>query len=232
MRTLRLYALLIAMCFTAAAQASVSYGDFGGGSDVGFLNVTETTTTAGDPNALYGAPVLISPGVLHFSPLLFVADAPPGDTTGSLLTMTIVAPEGEHLSTISIAELGDYATLGVGAVVQASFGAILAHGPGTANVIATADDAWNSSLAPGFMFGHGFWTLDGVIDLTQYELDSVVLTLDNNLLAASPADGASYIQKKGLTITITHVPEPATLFLLGAGTVLLAHRRSLRALTR
>ncbi|MCC7204230.1 MAG: PEP-CTERM sorting domain-containing protein [Phycisphaeraceae bacterium] len=231
MRTLRLYALLIAMCFTVAAQASVSYGDFGGGSEVGFLDVTETTTTA-DPEPLYGAPTLISPGVLHFNPLLFVADAPAGDTTGSLLTMTITAPEGEYLSTISIAEIGDYATLGVGAVVQAMFGAIIAQGPGTANVITTADDAWHSSLAPGFMFGHGFWTLDGVIDLSQYEVESVVLTLDNNLLAAAPAEAASYIQKKGLTITVTHVPEPATLFLLGAGTVLLAHRRSLRALTR
>lgn len=232
MRKLRLSAMLLAMSFTVVAQASVSHGDFGGGSDVGFLSVTETTSTVGDPEPLFGAPVLVEPGVLHFNPLVFVADAPVGDTTGALLSMIITAPEGETLSTIAINEIGDYATLGVGAVVQAMFGAIVSEGPGTSNIITTLSDSWNSSLAPGFMLGHGFWTLDGVIDLSQYELTSVVLTMDNNLLAVASNEAASFIQKKGVTITVTYVPEPATLVLLGAGGALLIYRRSYRALTR
>lgn len=102
-------ALAIAILPAAALAADINYGDFLG-TGVDFLQVTESTQTAGDPDELWGSPALAGTGdQLVFFPPAFISSCVPGtsDVTTSLLTTEINAHSGSHIDNLVLAESGD-----------------------------------------------------------------------------------------------------------------------------
>jgi hypothetical protein len=94
---------------SAPALAQVNYGDFLG-TDVDFLQVTEITSTVGDPAVLWDAPVLDGSGNgLQFFPPAFISSCAAGssDITSSLLTTTIMAQGANTIDMVTLVEAGD-----------------------------------------------------------------------------------------------------------------------------
>ena len=101
--------VLIWMLASSGAFAQVNHGDFLG-SGVDFLDVTETTQSAGDPAVLWDAPVLDGTGDgLLFFPPAFTSSCASGssDITSSQLTTTIMAAGANTLEIVSLVEAGD-----------------------------------------------------------------------------------------------------------------------------
>jgi hypothetical protein len=100
-------ALLLA---STSAFATVNHGDFLGTS-VDFLQVSETTLSAGDAEPLWDAPFLAGSGdQLAFSPTNFVSLCNGGgnsDVTTSELTTEISAHPGGHIDNVMLVENGD-----------------------------------------------------------------------------------------------------------------------------
>jgi hypothetical protein len=87
----------------------VNHGNFSGTS-VDFIAVSETTTSAGDVEPLWGAPTVGGAGdQLFFFPPNFASNCLQGssDVTSSDLTTQITAHPGGHIDTIMLAESGD-----------------------------------------------------------------------------------------------------------------------------
>ena len=92
--------LPILLLAAPAAYGQVNYGDFIG-TGVDFLQVTEETQTAGDPEPIWEAPSLSGTGDgLLFFPSNFVSSCSLGgsDITTSILTTTIEAAAGNHFA--------------------------------------------------------------------------------------------------------------------------------------
>jgi hypothetical protein len=109
MRKATLVLSLVGLLAPASAFATVNYGDLIG-TGVDFLQVSETTQTAGDPEPLWGAPQLAGAGdQLAFFPPAFTSQCTPGtsDATSSLLTTTIQAQPGGHIDNLALVENGD-----------------------------------------------------------------------------------------------------------------------------
>jgi len=112
MRSSRCILALASLALIASpAFAQVNYGDFLG-TGVDFLQVTETTLTAGDAAQQWDAPTLGGTGdQLLFFPTNFVSECsatlPSSDTTASQLVATVSAQPGVHIEIISLQEAGD-----------------------------------------------------------------------------------------------------------------------------
>lgn len=227
MRYLKAIVVLALMAAVASgAYASVNHGTFGGGAgETTFVDVTETTATAGDPEPLYGTPIFSSPSTLVFRPAVFAADAPGADQTSSLLEMLIEAPEGQWIQSITVYELGDYALLGIGATVQASANMILSADSNGLNVLGTDSDGVLATVLGPALGDFGIWSLSLSADVSAHQLDSVYLSMNNTLQALAPDLSLAFIQKKLVRIDVTYVPEPATLGLMAMGMLLITRRR-------
>jgi len=109
MRKTVLLALLALLVASPEAFATVNYGDFLG-SSIDFLQVSEETQTAGDPEPLWDAPALVGTGdQLAFFPLAFTSACTTGagDITSSTLTMTIQSHSTISIEEIALVETGD-----------------------------------------------------------------------------------------------------------------------------
>ena len=110
MRNTSLVATLVALSFFASnAVAQVNYGDFIG-TGIDFLQVTETTQTAGDPAVLWGPPALGGFGdTLTFLPPAYISSCAAGssDVTTSLLSTTIMAQGNNTIDLVQMFENGD-----------------------------------------------------------------------------------------------------------------------------
>ena len=103
MRILQFVAL--SLLLSLPAGATVNHGDFLGTS-VDFLQVSETTLSAGDAEPLWDVPSLsLSGDQLLFFPPDFTSTCASGssDVTSSELTTTITAHPGGHISTLMLA---------------------------------------------------------------------------------------------------------------------------------
>lgn len=105
-----LHSLLLALLLPASASlATVNHGDFLG-TGVDFLQVSETTLSAGDVEPLWQAPALAGSGdQLLFFPTNFTSSCLQGssDVTESVLTTTIQSQAGVHIATLALQEAGD-----------------------------------------------------------------------------------------------------------------------------
>lgn len=228
---------LAAACFAALAlsasanAASINYGNFGpNGAGVTFLGVTESSGT--DPVPLFGAPTLTLAG-LDFDPTSFVAAASGGsaDTTDGQLNFTVKNPAG--LSSISLAESGDYSLVGTGTAATKDFaGAIMQISVTEVNGVPVVPfnlPPVNASVGFNLLANPGVvqpWSLGVTATIpTATKITGIKVTIDNQLIALSETGSVAFIAKKDFTITTGNTPEPATLAAGALSMVFLRRRR-------
>jgi len=242
------FAALVCVAFfsNSARAATISYGDFDdivSGGTITYIGVEESSGT--DPVPLYGTPS-ISINELSFTPNL-VATASGGgiDVTDGLLSFDLEVEPGHAIVGLEISEFGAYSLLGSGTdTTQALIAAIgfltITEVDGVPISPFTVTDSFSLSfdlvadgpvaLAPwteGLSFdlsaalaAEGFSASSGVT--------AAEFVMNNQAVAFSEAGTLSFIDKKGLDITVeTVVPEPATLMLavLAFGSIGLAAGR-------
>lgn len=241
-----LWALVVlAVSFGAAHPsfgASISYGDFGPiPPGITFGNVTESSGTDAVP--LYGAPELV-PGGIDFDPTGFVASATSGaqDITDGQLNLVLSGSSQVSITSIHLAELGDYSLAGAGTpATQALVGAVLHVTVTQINGVDVAPitlSAANGSISFNLVVNPGVvqpWSLGVTLDIAaqlgaEQRATRVEVAIDNQLLALSELGSLAFIAKKDFRLDVgTEVPEPSLLLLLfGAGTVLSAAARRAR----
>jgi hypothetical protein len=215
---LLLAASLLAVSGSRQASATVNHGDFIGAS-VDFLQVSETTTTAGDPEPIWADavnPVEIQGDHLMFAPSAFTSSCSSGgsDSTESVLTTTISAQPGGHIDNVTLVEAGD-------AILTTfpPFGNPGTNGStalsGTVTVTATTGGPiapvvipFTGSFTPSGTFalptnyGASNWTgsvsvdVASVVPLATEAVLSLTNTLDTNCAAGSTA---ATVQKKSVS---------------------------------
>ncbi len=224
-------ALMLAVAgFATSAQAAFvnNYGDYAGTS----LSYEDVTESNAGTSALYGTPN-ISGNTLGFptvSQQAFIAKA--DGTTGfsqtriGTLDFTLSSNSNAPLATLYINEGGDYSFLG-GAGKTGAVAASL-----TVNLYAVAGGSnIGDELATFVQFfsgpalDAGNWSLELTVDLLPFNVTEVFVVINNNLQATTESPATAFIQKKNFTVSTTAVPEPASLALLGLGSlVILAGR--------
>ena len=205
-----------ALVVAPAAFATVNHGDFIG-TGVDFLQVSETTSTAGDPEPIWDAPSLGVTGTqLFFFPTDFVSSCASGssDTTASTLTTTIEAQAGNHIEIIRLQEAGDnsmtaFPPFGTPATnVSASLSGTVTVTETTSGPIAPVVIPFVGTFVPSANFalptnfGGSTWTGDIDVDvLSQVPLATKADVTITNTLASNCAAGATsaFIQKKSVS---------------------------------
>ncbi len=223
--------MLVAMVATQAS-AIVYTGPFVGDTVV-FSGVTETSGT--DPVPLYGPPVTPPPAInfLVFEPnASFVAFAPnavgSGDTTDGRLQFLLTAKPGNFLGLITVNEGGDFTISGSGTVNVG--GSIRIKDPVTTLNIGSAV-GFSKTGVPSSGTSDGLWSATATIDLTNLNRTEVLVVIDNTLSASvNSTDGSAFIAKKDFSVAVTtFVPEPASLALLGIGSLVILTGRGRKA---
>jgi len=229
-----------------AVAAPINYGDFAG-TTVTYTQVTEDANSAGDAPPLFGPPT-VSGDSLDFDPVGFSAAAAGAggvDITDGNLRFGIMANAGSGISQVVLSEAGDTTMAGFG--TDATFTAVIARG--VISILAvdgvginTISEPFSLTFSPsggtfglatdgggGPLFAAG-WTGTETIDVSAiltsknvpYNVGAtkVSINLDNTLVALSELGTESLIAKKdfgGLSITV--IPEPSTMLLLGLAVV-------------
>ncbi|MGH0034137.1 MAG: DUF7467 domain-containing protein [Myxococcota bacterium] len=215
MHTIRLVASLLIAAALAAPQAfaTVNYGDFIG-TGVDFLQVSEETQTAGDPEPLWGAPTLAGAGdQLLFTPAAYISSCASGgsDVTTSILSTTISAQGTNTIDNLALAENGDVTLTAFpppgNPTTNASAGlsgtvTVIEDGSGPiAPVVIPFSGTFSPS--PTFSlpasFGTNTWSGTIAIDIASVVPDAkkVELALDNTLDSnCGPGNTSAKIQKK------------------------------------
>jgi hypothetical protein len=234
-------AFLFATSCGQAFAAAINYGDFAG-TTVTYTQVTEDSNS-GDTPPLFGAPT-VSGDSLDFDPVGFSASATGAagvDVTDGQLKFGVVANAGAGISAIVLSEAGDTTLAGFG--TDATFTAVTAQGvlsisavDGVGiNVISVpfaltfnpsggtfglATDGGGGPLYSANWSGSLNLDIDSILSANSIPFSlgatKVSVNLDNTLVALSEAGTFSLIAKKdfgGLSVTI--IPEPSTMLLLG-----------------
>lgn len=210
--------LCLCVCPGRAAAAVLHHGSYAG-TTLNFVSVWEESFTDGLP--LYGAPMVLG-DVLGFFPRNFSASAAGGssDTTAGRLVIETVSMPGLAINGISVAQIGDWLLSGVGTSATAVSASAtlkvtsLTHGGATF----TTPVVFNvgQPVALGAAPPSGSWTAEGAIDLLNdlgwFGASSVVIELDNMLVATSEPGTTAFGQNKvvvGAVVAIATGPIPA-----------------------
>jgi PEP-CTERM motif len=245
--TLCALSLCVLPIFSSLAYGTlISYSDVSG-AHVTYSDIQEVPSRLSIPTSLDSLPVFGQPtggDTLGFPDLSFKAQSAGGsfDLADSKLSMTITSKNNTPgLSTVAVAfELGDYTLVrstltsdpsaeakAIGWVtVEEINGVAISPFVVVPNLSGTQfDDLFHltgtqtSALALPWSGSMSFDVTSALRNngyLTGFAT-KVSLSLDNSLLAISDANSASYIQKKGASITVVPVPEPSVLVMLAIG---------------
>jgi hypothetical protein len=234
-----------ALLTSAASADFVNYGDFVG-STFQFLGVTEESGT--DPLPLYNAPILVGSS-LQFNDMDFGSSAADGssDITDGQINLQICSEPGTPITDIMFDEEGDYTLSGLSGEAFAAVGA-------TVFIEILELDGSPVPFAVDATFGSSFFgfTSDGDFYLSEEGISTAELwdggitvdinaiianaglsgsatkvnvTINNVLQTSSVLGTAAAIRKKDAGLSITVIPAPATLALLGMAGVCGRRRR-------
>jgi hypothetical protein len=235
----------ILLLLAGPAAALTAYPDVSSGG-LDFTGLQEETNSAGDPNPIYGAPLVVGTNLV-FSPTNFTSQAQNGSTDITAATFQgMIEVQDKNVSALEkmmLTELGDYSLTGAGsAATSVSVLAGLAvtvlevnqGGTLSPTALATIDSFFIEHNTPA---QGGSWSDTATVDIQAY-LDLIYgpgaafatklrFTFDNDLNTTSETGTTAFIQKKtGInSITLQTVPEPGTALLLGMGLALLGTRR-------
>ncbi len=223
----------------------ISYSDVTG-IHVIYTDIQEDPTRLSIPPSLDPPPTFGQPvggDSLSFPDLSFKASSAGGsfDLADSRLSMTITAKNNSSgISSLSFTEFGDYTLI---RSILTSDPSAEAKAIGWV----TVEEVNGASISPfvivpnlsGTQFDDLFHLTDSQTSLLSMPWSGVLnfdvtaalrgkgfetgnatkvsLSLDNSLLAISDANSASFIQKKGVSITVDPVPEPSVLIMLAIG---------------
>ena len=177
---------------------------------------------------LFGSPTLVGGNTLVFSPSNFRAESSDGDSCSisDILSFELIAHPGLSFQGISITEYCDYQIIGNG-LVNIS-GSLSVENPASNNIL--SDSLVSNPGMP--LVGSGYVDDSSVttaqVNINQPDWTSINVTLQNDLLAITYANGSvAWIQKKalGTSIAIQIIPEPATIALLGIGSLTFIRRK-------
>ena len=213
------FAVLLAVLTFALigqAQASIAWSEPNG------LTAFYDWENGQSTNGLFGNPI-VSGNTLTFYPQSFRAESVNGNsnTVSDTLIFDLIAHTGNAITGIQISELGDYGIEGSGSVNvfgNISVENLSAAGSFNTNLITTPTMPMTS--------GYGNWQADGYIQLSNWT--HLRITLYNELNTVTDANASAYIQKKliGSPVSITIIPEPATLAFLAGGAAYLRRRKN------
>lgn len=229
-------AVLVLFAAVSIQAASINYGDFVG-STVTYQQVTESSLT--DPVPLYGAPT-VAGNSLDFNPVGFGATSNGGgvDLTDGQLVMDIQAHAGQNITQINFNELGTFDLIGSGtsnSYVQVSAFFVIeikeVNGVGITPVqdefwMTFSPDADGKYELPSNSGSGQAWSGSISIDINDMLITNglaanatkVSVNLDNKLVAQSESGSFTYIDKKDFDgFSITVIPEPSSIFLMGFG---------------
>jgi len=221
---------------TSAQAASLAHPGAIVVMDGVYDNVVETSITDGLP--LYGAPSAGAGNVMTFPMPSFTASASDdaSDITAGAVEFTFDADPGELIATMSIFESGAYTVTDGGSVSAAGTLTVRYFDDLTQQFITLADPIHmvvspGGIPAPGVLFpvdgpGSGDWLGAALIDFAALgiETSSVIVAMDNTLIASATAGNSATISKDALTVNTTIIPEPASLMLMGLGLAMVAKR--------
>jgi len=245
-----LHAALFAATASVVQAAPILHGDFVG-TTVTYEQVTDTTSTLGDPDGMFGTPQIFG-DTLEMDPTQFTATTTNGgiDQTSANLEFDVVAMAGKVINDLTITEAGSASLGGLGD--SSTFASVttdviidieevdFAPVPGgSINTSATMVFAPTGlfDLSGGGPLAGGPWTGVAFKDLDQVLADAgvsgvgatrVSVTITNTLVALSQTGTTSLITKTDAdTVSITaNIPEP-TAAMLGLLTLMgAAARRS------
>lgn len=235
-----------------AAGATAIHGSFVGTDyTFGTPGVTgqlvQETSNAGDPEPLFGAPVVVG-NVLLFSPAAFTAQASGAGgfaDTGSQLQFELVGNTAlDFIDKITLQEFGDAVFVGLGTAAtgafinMAGFVTVL-EVDGSAITPLVIGFTGTFTAGPSFDLvsnpGTTLWKGEAVVDIdAALAANSIPFTggatkvrvsLDNDLYAFSEAGTLAKVQKKVANGVVITVPEPAALAWLALGALGFALRR-------
>jgi hypothetical protein len=217
-------AVLAVVSFGFVQDAQAFYSWVAGGGKVGASgSATDWNwVNGGSDTGLFGSPILVGGDTFVFFPSLFRAESIDGvsDSAYDRLEFDIIAHSNTVISGFTITEYGDYGILGTGGQVEVTGTLFLTN---LQNFDVKTSDLVSTPLSP-ITSGSGAWT--AVAGRNDFEWQHLKIVLNNNLLAVSNDGGQSFIEKKvgAGAVSITIVPEPATLAILGLGVLLLRRR--------
>ena len=242
----------IAIDAGASTMFSTNYGDFSGTS-VTYRDVNESSGT--DAFALYGAPAVVG-NTLNFSPdfTAYAAGAGGSDTTDGQLGFDVYADSGNFIDELSFSERGDFLLSGFSgdayASVSANFFITIYEVDGVeltqSLVLPGVEMTFTPNVAGEFLLSSvggpsygDVWAGDMTVDIKSLLSDNDIafnngatrlhLELNNTLVALSQDGTQAFIAKKGFhTFSVTVIPEPASVGLLGFTTLGLFYRRRVK----
>ncbi len=239
--TLCMSVATIALLAGTAQAATIPYGDFNG-STVMYLGVTEDTREL--PGALFGIPS-VTGDTLDFDPQSFSSESSglASEIVDAQLNFTAMDTSGNGISQISVTERGDFTLSGLAGEAVATIGApvFISIIEVDSGPLANPID-WSGALtftSDGDFFlteegiGTGQFTGSLLIDIAQILADAGVsgnvtkleFAMDNTLSTASVEGTSAFIAKKDADGVVITIPEPGSLALVAAGSLLIARRR-------
>ena len=248
MRFLRLLtvSLAAALWLAGPAGATAIHGQFIGtdftfGTFGGSGQLVQETSNAGDPEPLFGAPV-VSGNALLFSPPAFTAQASGTGgfaDTGSQLQFELIGnTASDFIDKITIKEFGDVAFAGVptattatGTFINMTLFVTVMEVNGLAIAPQTTSVAGVFTVGPSFnAVAQGqntttLWQGTAFVDVDAFlaslsivgSATKVRVGLDNDLYAFSETGTLAKVQKKVANGLVVTVPEPSALALLALG---------------